>query len=92
MLTLTFTLTLTLTHTRTITLTLSLTLTLYIRFDRILRYLARGPMVEAEALTEDPWTGNPNPITDLCLLPNRNPNHHQHLDACFRMRRGALGC
>ena len=80
MLTLNLTLTLTLTLTATVTLTL--TLTLYFRFDRILRYLARGPIVDATALTEDPWTGNPNPIPDLSSyplpdlspLPNPNPS------------------
>jgi len=36
--------------------------------------LARGPIVDATALTEDPWTGNPYPIPDLSPLPNPNPS------------------
>jgi hypothetical protein len=31
------------------------------RFDRIMRYLARGPIHEAAVLTEDPRAGNPYP-------------------------------
>jgi hypothetical protein len=27
-----------------------------------MRYMARGPIVEAEALQEDPWTGIPLPL------------------------------
>ena len=67
-------------HTKALTLTPTLTLTLKPnqaftptpRFDRCLRYLARGPIFEAEALTEDPWTGCP------VLTPMPNPNRNIH--------------
>ena len=32
-----------------------------------MRYMARGPIVEAEALQEDPWTGTPSPLPCLAL-------------------------
>jgi hypothetical protein len=32
-----------------------------------MRYMARGPIVEAEALQEDPWTGTPLPLHCLAL-------------------------
>ena len=32
-----------------------------------MRYMARGPIVEAEALQEDPWTGTPLPFPCLAL-------------------------
>ena len=32
-----------------------------------MRYMARGPIVEAEALQEDPWTGTPLPLPYLAL-------------------------
>ena len=35
-----------------------------------MRYLARGPIFAAEALTEDPWTGCPV----LIPMPHPNPN------------------
>ena len=37
------------------------------RFDRIMRYMARAPIVEAEALQEDPWTGISLPLPCLAL-------------------------
>ncbi len=36
-----------------------------------MRYLARGPIFEAEAFNEDPWTGQSPNFTPL---PNLNPN------------------
>ena len=33
-----------------------------------MRYMARGPIVEAEALQEDPWTGTPLPLPCLALI------------------------
>ncbi len=32
-----------------------------------MQYMARGPIVEAEALQEDPWTGTPLPLPCLAL-------------------------
>ncbi len=32
-----------------------------------MRYMARGPIVEAEALQGDPWTGTPLPLPCLAL-------------------------
>ena len=32
-----------------------------------MRYMAIGPIVEAEALQEDPWTGTPLPLPCLDL-------------------------
>ncbi len=38
-----------------------------------MRYMARGPIVEAEALQEDPWTGTLLPLPCLALTLALNP-------------------
>ncbi len=40
----------------------------------MMRYLARGPMYEADVITEDPWTGNPNRTPNLTRHPTSYPN------------------
>ncbi len=49
-----------------------------------MRYLARGPIFEAEALQKDPWTGIPLPLPwPLFLLSALHGHLRGRHDTCF---------